>query len=334
MFRVNTRLSGLVLFAVASFVIPDIGAAAPTPSMIERLQPPVIGHRWTRISTSRLRFDARVGRLDARGLGQFEMREPGTPVPDALSWNEITRIDALQSRAMRGTVLGASSAALAAGILSGIGGFAASSGPATLVPIYAAAIAGGGYVGRRIGRRQEHESLLYWPDSPPAPAGMPTPVAALPPVAGDFSLGPGVPDAETLDGVAAIVRPGHRIRITRPDQLRASGYAVGVSERGIHGFVPDEASEANPVAPTLIPWSQIQRLDRRGNNAGRGALITGGTFGALGAMIGAAAVAAFGDGGGADVAGGAGVGFAVAGGFGALLGAAFGAAVPAWHQFY
>jgi len=130
------------------------------------------------------------------------------------------------------------------------------------------------------------------------------------------------PDARTIDRLQALFHGGRsaRLSMTTGERILVS---PAFSNQGVR--VPGE--------PSLMPWSEIERIDARGGRPGRGALI-GGIIG-FGVGVGLGFAAALGDESGHGVREWIGITFVSTGG-GAIGGAMLGAlALPGgWSQVY
>ena len=158
---------------------------------------------------------------------------------------------------------------------------------------------------------------------------------AAPPVAVDTSAAlapstptPTPPSKKVLQACARVDRDDH-IRM-RGDFGQFQGYASVIGPEGVEQL---RADHGHPAAPTgLVTWDQIDRMEKRGGSAGKGALSGAAFVGLLGGMLGGAAASL--NGSGAETAGGVAAGAAAGAALGAGLGALFGAPIPAWHKVY
>ena len=157
---------------------------------------------------------------------------------------------------------------------------------------------------------------------------------AAPPVAVDTSAAlahspptPTPPSKKVLQACSRVDRDDH-IRM-RGDFGKFQGYASVVGPEGIDGLRAEHAQSAAPTG--LVTWDQIDRMEKRGGNAGKGVLYGALSFGLIGGMLGGAA-GHISEGG--EVAGPAAAGAAVGVLVGAGLGALVGAQITSSHGVY
>src|SRR5258705_221326 len=100
-----------------------------------------------------------------------------------------------------------------------------------------------------------------------------------------------------LESPSDVGRAIHRVRLRPSSVLRIEGRfgsfigrADSVGLGGLYGLRPDSRFDAVQLKapPDPAAWSELSRVEYRGNAAGRGALIFGILFGLSGAGIGAA----------------------------------------------
>ncbi len=317
----------LVLLLAAA---PGAGEApvhpTPVPSMLAELQRRHHPGDWLRVTTDSTRLVARAERLDAQGLSGLTVRREVPAPPDPLSWERIGRIDVQTSRRTYGHVMGA--------IVGGLGGIlipAIPSGYSTTQPMaprnwFVLGALAGTFVGGHFGGRVIRERALY---VAPTPVVEPVPAAETPPVVA-------VSDP-LIERALRRFNSGTLLRI-EGDFGRFHGYASAAGPQGLEGLRPEPSLES-VASLQSIPWQRINRIDKRGGSAGRGALRGGVSLGlatgVLTSLVAAAWVSAFGGSVGAGelmLVGLAGAG--VGGGVGALFGAGIGAGVASWHVVY
>ena len=331
--------------AASAETLDSLGHAPP--AMVSRLSRECIGLDRVRITALSTRYETRVGRMDERGLGGFTPRGSSPKPPDPMLWPSIERIDAVHSRFHLG---------MGVGIISGglIGlplGFNATGVKGLGVWMLCAGV--GGWLGGRIGSALVHEENVYEAGQRPSPQAPPPPAAAGAPATGAAAAGAAatpaaVPATGSVTPTAALapetsspraesasakIKPGDLLLVDFTDRPRMEGFASRADAAGLHGLRPSLASGPVASLPDVVPWSRIESVDKRGNSAGRGALVGGLGLGLMGAVVGAAAGGGLG-GTNSDAAVGAGVCAAVGGAIGAGLGALIGAPIPRWHNVY
>ena len=312
----------VLLLSSAAFSAPSF--ETPPPRKIEQLERERIGQPWY-VSTAAERYLARVRRVGMDGLA--ELSPAGhAPVPPAIGWGEIERIERRGSRRLQGGIAGAAIGAVALGFAGAAIGEAASTDYRSYNDHGAWAGIGSGLVlgaltGAVMGNRHERVRTLY--------------VGA--PAAGDGSRGASQPPESAVERARAHAGKLFRVR-------GSFGTFVGrvgtITPEGLSGLEPDHDLDSRlPLPAEPIGWSQISSIERRGSHVGRGAVIGALIVGGLTATL-AGAVASSGLGlstsGGSDedILGAAAVGGVLGSGVGALVGAAVGAKFPGWHRIY
>ncbi len=199
-----------------------------------------------------------------------------------------------------------------------------------------AALLGGlcAWQGGHIGKRTVDERQWYvgtpLEATPPAVVDTSVALAHAPPAPAPPARAP--PSAKVLQACARVDHNDH-IRM-RGEFGEFQGYASVIGPDGVEGLRAHHGGGPKSAVPTgLVTWDQIDRMDKRGGSAGKGALYGAFSLGVLGAMLGGA-VAASAGGTDQEAAGGVFAGAAVGALFGAGLGAAFGVPVPSWHRVY
>lgn len=351
----------LLLLAAGSGAGEVLVHPTPVPSMLAELQRRHHPGDWLRVTTGSTRVVTRAERLDAQGLSGLTLRRDERAPSDPLPWERIARIDKQTDRHTYGRIMGA--------IFGGVGGVlipAIPSGYDQTAPMsprnwFLGGAVVGAVAGHMLGSRVMRERALYVAPTPVREL----PLAAAPPVVVAVSGSDSVAAASPGEAASAtpiltpppaatatpssfvsdplIERALHRfnsgdlLRI-EGDFGRFHGYASAAGPQGLEGLRPEPSLESVAELQS-IPWQRINRIDKRGGSAGRGA-IRGGlgmglSVGVLTSLVAAALVSAFG--GSANLGdlvlvglGGA----AVGGGVGALFGAAIGAGVASWHTVY
>jgi hypothetical protein len=323
----------LLLISPASPDTLDALGHAP-PGMVARLSQECVGKEYTRITTpDAARYLVHVGRIDAQGMGKFRKRGSAPRPPDPLPWPYVVRLDAVRSRRQLGGVAGA----LAGGLIGGSFGS------------IALGAAAGGTIGAFVGSKVVHEKQLYLaqpktearlaldPGAAGAAAVAPSPAASAPAETAPVTISE--PDAARVQKASAHIRANHLLRVTFTDMTRTEGKASHADEAGLHALEPTRDFGTLSRPPDVIPWTRILQVERHVGSSGKVALIGAGILGTMGALTGAAVVAAGGiggtfDGTGGEIAAGAAVGALGGGAIGALLGAAIGAPIPRWNIVY
>jgi len=312
-------------------ILDSLGHAPP--GMVARLSHDCVYRDGIRITAGETRYEVRVGRVDAAGLGAFKTRGSAPRPPDPLAWHFVARIDAVGSKYRLGLALGAAMGALIGWPLGSVG---------------LCALVGYG-AGGVIGKRMVHEEQLYvaQPRTEARLAldpGAAEIAAAVPSMAapGPVEAASGTtlePTPERIRQASGRIHSGHPLRVTFTNMTLIEGHSSGADDAGLHALRPNPSSGSIPPLPDVIPWARILQVETLGGSSGVGALYGGLGLGLVGAISGAAVVAGGGIGGGvsgsgAEIAGGAALGALAAGAIGALLGAAIGAPIPRWHVVY
>lgn len=199
-------------------------------------------------------------------------------------------------------------------------------------------------MGGHLGDRRVRERTLYVaspvPDSaalavPAAPAVAATPVATSP------SVSPGGQNSVRIERALRILEPSQLLRIGGDfgHSGEFEGFVATAGPGGLKGLRPSRSEDWTTPWPQELGWDRIGRIERRGNSAGRGALVGGLPLATLGFIIGLAAVAASDPTGGEttaslEVVGGGLAGAVIAGSVGAAVGGLIGCAIPRWHVVY
>jgi hypothetical protein len=308
--------------------------------------------------------------LNADGLSGIEVPAWQAPPADPIAWRSIARIDGIESGARKWGIIGfvvGGAAGLVAGSAigesrrhevvvpygietSGQGGIGAIIGLAALGSL-------GAWQGSRFGAQRTHDRVWYVAAPLMASATVSAPAmvaqdtttaaadsttAALPPApsppatiprTADDSLAARLAESRGVKSAVARIDPLDLIRM-RADFGQFQGHLAVVGPLGVEGFRPDRKGEhyrkgSTPIG--LVGWDQIDHVEKRGNSAGRGALIGLVSLGIMGGIAGAGVDAGFG---GDNPAGAAVYGAGLMGGIGMVLGGLIGAAFPAWHVVY
>jgi hypothetical protein len=316
------------------------GRPAPAAATVEHLRRHHHGGDWWRITTDSTRYEARVSAIDGVGLAGVKARHNTPPAPDRIDWGSIARIDRLESHKTRGHVRGVL-LGLCAGFIPVATG---SDSPPQLYMLVGGAA--GYYLGGKLGEADVHEEPLYVAPTPPlspvAPvvAAQPaTTAVALPDDSIAAATAPKAPPAprsrkesEAIDKACGRLSTTNLLRI-EGDFGTFHGYAATIEPVGLSGLRVETTRPSVQLHGSL-GWEHVDRIERHGNNAGRGAAIGGLWLGLVGGTLGFPIGALASDSNGASMAGivaaCAGVGVAT----GMVLGAAGGAMTSGWHKVY
>jgi len=315
--------------------------ATPTPGLVESISRQHHRSDWVRITTDSTRYEARIREIGALGLSGISPRRGSPSAPDAIRWSSVARLDQVRSGSRVGQVLGAAA-------LGSLGLPAVQSGEVEALGFVALGAVVGTWLGGRIGGHWVGEHTLYEgltvPDSAepvPEPASGPSTALVLPVAAPSGSAAPPVSwraDSARIERAVRRLRRSQLLRIRGP-LGEFEGFMVRAGADGLYGLRPSDGEAGRPPWPRDIGWDRIGGIDRRGNSAGRGAIVGAAPLAVLGLVVGLAAVAGGGIGGsgsgtnGEVLAAGLG-GAAVGGSIGGLLGGLIGCAIPRWHQVY
>ena len=320
-----------ILAAACSEAASSNEFAAPSQNRLYELQRRNYGQPWLRVATDSSRLMLRAGRIDELGLGELKSRKSDPPLPSLVAWRSIARIDEISTHELAGQVTGF----LVGGTAGIIAGVASSDAHEKEASILGIALLGGlcawqgGHIGKRmVTERTWHVGVPLEATSPAAADASAT-TTYSPPAPMDQALTS--PSIRVLQACASVDRNDH-IRMLG-DFGKFQGYASVVGPQGVEGLRADPGHSKSAAPTGLVTWDQIDRMEKRGGSAGKGALFGAGMVGLLGAGIGGAVVAS-GGGGDAEAAGGIAAGAAVGALIGAGLGALFGAPIPAWHLVY
>lgn len=323
------RGSLLALILVA--VLFDAAAASsrlamPSSNLLFQLEKQNRSHPWFRVTTDSARVTLKARRIDELGLSGLTAPDSASPPPASLTWAQIERIDEVVTRAHQWRVASAITAGLlGAGLGNAIGAPGHKGGVLALVGFVGLGSLGGVF-GGDYGERFQHERNWYDADTSVR-------------VFAEAALTNTAPAAEVAMP-PDVIRVANRIG--RNDVIRLSGdfgkfqgFADAVGPEGLKGLRVDRRARnewANTAPPARVPWAAVDEIQVRGGAAGKGALIGAANFAVLGAVIGAAAVAAA-NGNASPVEGGL-LGAVICAPFGALLGAAAGAGARHWVIVY
>jgi hypothetical protein len=302
-------------------------AAGPTPNALFQFQKDNRSHPWLRITADSGMVERRVLRIDPIGLHGLSAPD-GVQLAGPIAWSRIERIDEVVTRAAPWRTTGAVTLGLlGAGLGNALGAPKQKGGRLALAGLLVFGGVGG-YLGGEYGSRFRSQRNWY--------------------VADTVRHGEPVEHAEALASVSA-PGPDRAVlnacnRIGRNELFRAygsfgsfQGYAGIAGPEGLEALRADRHGHrrgAEETLPPRISWEQIDRVEMRGGSALRGALIGGATFGAIGALLGAAAVAL--TSGGADVtpAEGGVLGALYVAPVGILIGGLGGMAARRWVAIY
>ena len=323
-------LALVVLSAAHSEVAISSEFAVPPPNRLYDLQKRNLSHPWLRVTTDSSRLMLRAWRIDELGLGELRSRKSDPPAPSLVAWRSIARLDEVATHELAGKVTGF----LVGGTVGLIAGIASSDAHQQIAATVGVAVLGGlgARRGGRIGKGMVHEQTWY--------VGEPAKAASPPAVdtSAEFTEAPPTlaPPAPTPPPPSVLKACAHidsddRIRM-QTDFGQFQGFASVVGPEGLEGLRVDHGGHSSSAVPTgLVRWDQIDRIEKRGGSARKGALVGALMTGLLGGSLAAAANAY---GGGSNDAGAFAAGAAVGGALGAGVGALLGAPIPAWHLVY
>lgn len=341
----------LVVLLLAAEAPGGVAPEHPVPSRgtILRLDRQHAPRDWLLVTLDSAHFETRARGIDDRGLVGLRPRIGALRPADPLPWAQIERIDVLRHRRTRGALLGA--------LVGGVGAVALTRSGDFLIGGALAGLLGGGALGRRITHPEElYSAPSREPRHEPAIASRePRPAAPAPDstAIGDRSAAdatvaesaanqpqestPNV-DVAMSDRVALRVGPHDLLRIQGHFPQRF-GHVGSIDSMGLQDFRPEPRLDRDGAAVSLIPWGDIERIDKRAGSArsgaARGAIAVGLGVGVLTALVAAAALSlAGGEVGAGEVVTAGVVGVGVGAGLGALIGAGVGSAVPSWHLVY
>jgi hypothetical protein len=301
--------------------------AAPSQNLLYQLQKRNQGQPWLRVATDSSQLMLKARRIDELGLGGLKSPKSDPPAPSLIAWRSIARIDEFATHETAGKVTGF----LVGGTAGMIAGVMSSDVHQQAAAMLGVALLGGlcAWQGGHIGKRMVDERQWY----------VGTPREAAPPLAVDTSTAPAHSSPAPTPPSTTVLKACSRV--DRNDYIRMrghfgqfQGYASVVGPEGLEGLRADHGGHSKSAVPAgLVMWDQIDRMEKRGGSAGKGARYGAVWIGLLGGMTGGAAAAA---GGGTDneVAGGVAAGAAVGALLGAGIGALFGGPIPAWHVVY
>jgi len=355
------RRAALALALLATPVAAAGPYAPPEPDVLSTLERHHSRHDWWRITLDSTRWEVRVRTVDASGLSGFQPRKKGAPVPGAIPWSEISRIDERKSHFRKKQVEGVIIGGIAAPTLAALGGL---QDPLPVFALFAGAGLGG-WLGGLYGDSQVHEQPVYISRTllvaPPALAAavsdpsadsvstaaaldstraVATGLVTLAPASGaattdPTAIAPGEPDPDVVEA-CRVIHPSSVVRV-HADFGLFEGNVEHAGNAGLSGL--RLASDNGPAAramPDLVRWERIQRVELRGNHAREGA-IAGAIVGCgLGALVGLAAAVAIAEGGSSTDGGGTWILAGAAAGAGgcALVGAGFGSLGTKWKPIY
>jgi hypothetical protein len=300
--------------------------AGPSPNALFQFQKDNRARPWLRITSDSGLVERQVLRLDRVGLHDLSTPEGGR-VPGPMTWDRIRRIDEVVTRAAPWRTAGmVTIGLLGAGLGNALGAPSHTGGRMALAG--AMAFGGvGGYVGSAYGSRFRSERNWYVADSTPREQ------PATPAAAAESSA------VRTVD--PAVLRACERIG--RNELFRAKGtfgtfrgYAGIAGPGGLEELredPPGRTRDQEP-APASITWDQVDRIDVRGGSAMTGAVSGGLAFGAVGALLGMAAIAVAGENSDVSVPEGGLIGAVYVAPVGIVLGGLIGLAARHWVNVY
>ena len=160
----SCALATALLFSVAAPAAAADSFASPPPRKIEQLEREHLRQPWY-VSTSAERYLVRVGRVGPDGLAGLSPTGR-TPVPPAIGWGEIARIERRTSRRAIAGIAGATVGAVALGFVGAAVGEAASTpyrsynDHGAWIGI-ASGLLSGAVFGSILGERQDRTEALY-----------------------------------------------------------------------------------------------------------------------------------------------------------------------------
>lgn len=341
----------VLLVALQLLLTPGPGAASeltvsPSANAVYQFQKSNRTKPWLHILTDSGSVTRRAELVDRSGL--YNLTTPdGTKEPGPLLWRDIRRVDEVVTRSRQMHVVG--------GIVFGL--TFAGLGNALGAPDgkgHGYALAGmligqtvGGVLGSRFGERYKSERLWYadpqgavsirgdsgTTNTPPAAAGISPPAVGPEPIAsGALEAAPIL----TTAAQKACNRIDSNLRIRVHSRLGVfDGYAASAGPQGLGDLRPRHRPRRGAAAtrlPDLIAWDDIDRVEARGGSGLNGAIAGAMGFAALGALVGAAAVAVSSS--DFSVAGAAGIGALYCAPVGLVLGGLSGMAVRHWVAIY
>ena len=346
---------GLLLTLAAPAAVPA-SFAAPSPNLVFQLGKQNQAHPWLKITAESARFTLKADRFDRVGIVGLTSAEDPRP-RDPLPWSTVARIDEVATRARSFGMLGGITVGLLGAGLGNALGAPDRQGGAYALAGLAVMGAVGAFAGARFGERFQHERNWYvgeaasapsvavataelstiatQPSPPPSIATPPASIATPPPAAVSITS----PDDTGISPVslraARRIGPDDAIRVVHSIG-QFQGFARVAGPEGLEGLRVDPRATGewrNATTPERIPWESIDQIQMRGGSGLRGTLAGATVFGAAGALLGLAVVAALGSG---DVnpAEGALAGFAVTAPVGGLIGAGAGAMFRRWVVVY
>jgi hypothetical protein len=334
-----------LLVALVFAIVPFHSAGAsrifatPSTNLLFQLEKQNRSRPWLRVTTDSARLTLKASRIDELGLHGLTPPRDAHLSSDAIRWSQVGQIDEVVTRAQRGRVLGSIVLGLAgAGLGNALGAPKGDGGNDAMLGFVVLGSAGA-WLGGTYGERFKHERNWYVADTVARILSM-TPQASEAPLETPAPALVTATPASQLVTSPAVLRVSNRIGKT--DVFRATGsfgsfqgYADLVGPAGLEGLHRDPKARRDWAAgkvPELIAWESVDEVRMRGGSALMGALSGAATFGAFGAMVGAAAVAVAQ--GNATVGEGALAGAGIFAPFGAAFGAGAGMLVRRWVVVY
>ena len=321
--------------------------AEPTPNAVFQMQKSNLNRPWLHIATDSGTITRRVKSIDRSGLYELTTSD-GVAQPGPLVWNDIRRIDEVvtRSKQMRrygSVILGLTAAGLgnAIGAPGGHGGRYAALG-------FTVGFMAGGAVGSHLGDRYPTSERAWYvaeaiarSDSAVAAAQIIPPDSSRLDTAGAGATTGATAADQPADGGErtsdAVLRACERI--DRDELLRVhsrlgifEGYAEVSGPEGLESLRAHHTLAGASAPPTLIPWEAIDQVEVRGGSVLRGAVGGGILFGALGALLGTAAVSLAES--GVSAGEGAALGVVYVAPLGVVLGGLGGMAARRWVVLY
>ena len=320
----------LVIASIAMQFPTAAGAEAraePSANKIFQMQNDNRDHPWLHIAGDSGMLERKVQLINRIGLHGLSAPD-GARLPEPMAWSRIQRVDEVVTRAAPWRRAGAVTLGLlGAGLGNALGAPTNQGGRMALGGLLLFGGAGG-YLGDRYGSRFRSERNWYVADTMlrNVPVDRVEALAPKSEASADFAV------LSTCD------------RIGRNEVFRASGsfgsfqgYAGIAGPEGLEALRVDRHGRGRVAVKTLparIPWDQIDRVEMRGGNASKGALGGAVLFAGIGALLGAAAIAASSGGAEINVAEGAALGALFLAPVGLVIGGLGGMAARTWVTVY
>jgi len=298
------RRAALALALLATPVAAAGPYAPPDPDVLSALKHHHSRHAWWRVSLDSVRYQVRVHKVDASGVSGLQPFEKGSPVPKAIAWSKIARIDERMSDGRSKPVYVSRPLLEPAPAIAGTASDSAAGSPRTAAALDSA-----------------RADVASTPAAGASAASVNAPA-------------PGEPTRQVLEACQRI-QPTSLLRV-HADFGLFEGNVAHAAPEGLSGLsVAPDAPATITAPPDRVRWERIDRVELHGNRAAEGAIGGAIGLGVLGAIIGlvddvATGVAGTSDSGTSPILVGALIGAAS----GAVLGAANGALKYKWRRIY